>query len=451
MPSVDWVVTSQVNDKKTELNNLVNKGTGTFFGNIYTGTVQFRGGLHGNKKITNLDIARINSVVIYFNAHKSLKSGESKFRCRKGGTSTWLDTEIATTTDKQYSKAISGSFSKAEYYNIDLSVVAKLLSGNVKVSKVFLRINYTLNEYTVTVKADSNGSVTGGGSYTSGSTATLTATPNDGYVFSHWSDGNTSATRTITVTSAVTYTAYFVKAPRYVTYDSIFNFQKWKNGGITPSNAVVSNITDTGFTLTSNANAEEGTSNSHYFPVTPGKSYKVDIDIEGDNWDVYIFFCNESGSWVDFVDSTNRFSSNGSGVSSRIFTAPNKEEVVKAQIRVDANGSSNSVSFDNFRIYPSEYEYMGDSVSAEQRSNYGEWNIPTPVRKGYEFLGWNTNPEGNGTAYTESSVFPEEDTVLYSQWKRVAIPIPEFNFVGIEYTPPLPTGESFVFKAEVIW
>lgn len=448
MPSVDWVLTSQTNSTKTELNNFVNKGTGTFYNETDTGTVQFKEGLNGNQVISDLDIATIDSVVLYFNAYKSLTTGESKFRCRKNGTSTWLDTEISTTSNKQYSKAISGSFSKAAYYNLDLSVVANIWSGNVKVSELFLRITYTLNKYTLTVKADSNGSVTGGGTYTSGSNATLTATPNDGYVFSHWSDGNTSATRTVTVTSAATYIAYFEKIPRYVTYDSIFNFQKWKDSGISSSNAVVSNITDTGFTLTSNADAGEGTSNSPYFPVTPGKSYKVDIDVTGDSWDVYIFFCDESGNWIDFADSTNRFSSNGGGVSSRIFTAPNKEEVVKAQIRVDANGSSNSVSFDNFRIYPSEYDYMGDSVSAEQRSNYGQWDMPTPVREGYVFTGWRTNPDGSGTAYTESSEFPLEDTVLYSQWQ---IAIPEFNFVGIEYTPPLPTEESFVLKVEVLW
>ncbi|MBQ3580505.1 MAG: T9SS type A sorting domain-containing protein [Bacteroidales bacterium] len=53
------------------------------------------------------------------------------------------------------------------------------------------------------------GSVSGGGTYIEGSTATLTATANNGYRFSHWQDNNTSNPRTITVTGNATYVAYF--------------------------------------------------------------------------------------------------------------------------------------------------------------------------------------------------------------------------------------------------
>lgn len=65
---------------------------------------------------------------------------------------------------------------------------------------------YTINVYT---NNSSWGSVTGGGSYPAGATATLKATPKSGYVFEKWNDGNTSATRTITVTGNATYTATF--------------------------------------------------------------------------------------------------------------------------------------------------------------------------------------------------------------------------------------------------
>ncbi len=67
---------------------------------------------------------------------------------------------------------------------------------------------------TINVAADpvAYGSVTGGGSYADGATATLTATGLNGYIFSQWSDGNTSNPRSFTVsesTAAVTYTAQF--------------------------------------------------------------------------------------------------------------------------------------------------------------------------------------------------------------------------------------------------
>lgn len=63
--------------------------------------------------------------------------------------------------------------------------------------------------YTITVNAGTGGTVSGGGSYRAGTTATITATPSSGYSFVSWNDGNTSATRTVTVNSNVTYTATF--------------------------------------------------------------------------------------------------------------------------------------------------------------------------------------------------------------------------------------------------
>lgn len=66
-------------------------------------------------------------------------------------------------------------------------------------------------QYTLTVTSanTSMGTVTGGGSYASGATATLTATAKTGYHFVQWSDGNKEASRTVTVTGNKTYTATF--------------------------------------------------------------------------------------------------------------------------------------------------------------------------------------------------------------------------------------------------
>ncbi|MDA9928979.1 hypothetical protein N9D85_03465, partial [Flavobacteriaceae bacterium] len=57
-------------------------------------------------------------------------------------------------------------------------------------------------KYTVTISAGSGGAAsTTGGTYEQGQIVSVTATPASGYVFSSWSDGNTDATRTITVSS----------------------------------------------------------------------------------------------------------------------------------------------------------------------------------------------------------------------------------------------------------
>ena len=79
-----------------------------------------------------------------------------------------------------------------------------------------------ITKYTIDATANDGemGSVTGGGDYYEGSTATLTATANGGYVFVDWSDGNTEETRTIEVTSALNLTANFkVAVPRAWAYD----------------------------------------------------------------------------------------------------------------------------------------------------------------------------------------------------------------------------------------
>ncbi len=76
--------------------------------------------------------------------------------------------------------------------------------------------NYSSNTVTyraveITVTAGIGGAVTGGGRYDKGAIATITATANEGYKFVRWSDGDTNATREITVTEAKTYTAEFAK------------------------------------------------------------------------------------------------------------------------------------------------------------------------------------------------------------------------------------------------
>jgi YD repeat-containing protein len=69
----------------------------------------------------------------------------------------------------------------------------------------------TATTYTVTtnVSPTGAGTVTGGGTYSSGTSIELNAIANSGYKFSHWSDGDTSNPRSMTVTKNITLTALF--------------------------------------------------------------------------------------------------------------------------------------------------------------------------------------------------------------------------------------------------
>lgn len=70
-------------------------------------------------------------------------------------------------------------------------------------------------EYTITVQSNNDawGTVTGGGTYANGATATIAAIPAEGYYFNTWNDGNTDNPRTITVNGNATYIATFSDTP----------------------------------------------------------------------------------------------------------------------------------------------------------------------------------------------------------------------------------------------
>lgn len=65
----------------------------------------------------------------------------------------------------------------------------------------------------INVLAGTGGTVSGGGVCDIGSTTNILASASEGYTFSQWDDGNTNASRTVTVYSNRTYTATFAAAP----------------------------------------------------------------------------------------------------------------------------------------------------------------------------------------------------------------------------------------------
>ncbi len=76
---------------------------------------------------------------------------------------------------------------------------------------MLLTAYFAIDTHTVSVLVDSiiYGSVSGGGRYTYGSVATLTAAPYSGYQFSHWSNGATFNPYVFAVVGDTTLTAYF--------------------------------------------------------------------------------------------------------------------------------------------------------------------------------------------------------------------------------------------------
>lgn len=240
-----------------------------------------------------------------------------------------------------------------------------------------------------------------------------------------------------------------------IVYDSIFSFNDWRvqmeedrgqNPIATLNNATIktmyadnSSYSPSGYMLISNEGVAEGTLTSHRFKVIAGQSYNIDFTVydkwEEPNWDVYIFFEDEDGTWINFNDSTNRISYNEhhnilypakenmkikypNDIRSKSFVAP--EGAVQAQIRIDANGSNHEVQFYNFRIYPSNKRYMSYSITNYWRNDiiapFAPYKgLAVPKKYGYVFKNWQ---DENGKIYTSDSTFPEENLILYSQWEK---------------------------------
>lgn len=112
--------------------------------------------------------------------------------------------------DNTYTYAFAGWFdTAASSGGTQLTTTTKVTSNKTW----YARWTASTRQYKLTVTAGTGGTVSGGGTYNYNASVTLKATANSGYRFVKWSDGNTSATRTVTVTKDATYTATFEQDP----------------------------------------------------------------------------------------------------------------------------------------------------------------------------------------------------------------------------------------------
>lgn len=127
------------------------------------------------------------------------------------GTVLETDNNVPYGTTPTYNGATPTRASTAQYtYTFTgWSPTVGAITGDTTYTAQF---SSTVRSYTVTLTSNGNGTVSGGGTYTYGSTANISATPNSGYKFVQWSDGDTNASRSFTVTGDVTLSATFAIA-----------------------------------------------------------------------------------------------------------------------------------------------------------------------------------------------------------------------------------------------
>lgn len=148
----------------------------------------------------------------------TLNAGGGVFSATSGWTLSSSNT-IATKT-VAYGSAVGTlptiSRSSTAQYSYTFKVYSPTVTTTTTVTGVLTATaqwTSATRSYTLTVTAGTGGTVTGGGTYAYGSKVTLTAKASTNYRFVKWNDGNTSATREVTVTGNATYTATFEFVP----------------------------------------------------------------------------------------------------------------------------------------------------------------------------------------------------------------------------------------------
>ena len=396
--------------------------------------------------------AKVTKIQIHFRG--SVSSGDTDFSVgfTNSASSAPGDKLISgslTTTNTSHYKDIT-SFSAtypfsitSSYSQIGMYANSGIIAKGYYCSDFEIIYTYT-PAYTVTVTTNNSsyGYTTGSGDYSSGTGVTISAHPNAGYKFVQWSDGVTSAIRSVSVTANATYTAEF--RPIYITYDSIFSFKQWADNYLKSWTLMnISNVTDTGFTGTALADDAYTENSQPVMNVTAGKSYTVDFQAYyPPGFQIFVFFTDANGNW----DGSLTNLAMAENKTSLTFT-PTTNYIV---IRVDIDGTGNINTFSNFRIYPADCPYMSNSVSAAERTGRGGQAMPTPTRAGYTFKGWNTKVDGTGTTYTASNL-PNDDVILYSQWEKSSNKImiadgEEYDCIGV-YAQP--STKTIIFQTEL--
>jgi uncharacterized repeat protein (TIGR02543 family) len=267
--------------------------------------------------------------------------------------------------------------------------------------------HFQLQTYNITVSADptAGGSVTGGGTYNSGQSCTVTATANTGYTFVNWTENgtqvSTNASYTFTVTGNRTLVAHFSTQSYIITAtadpveggtvsgsggynygdnctlvataNAGYNFVNWTKNGtqvsdqpsysftVTETATYIAHFQVQSYTVTVTANPEEGGS------VSGGGSFDY-----GQNCTVHAI-ANEGYNFINWTE-------NGSPVSNEAnytFTVEGNRELVA------------NFSIGNFVVTAITDPENGGSITGMGSYDYGETcTLSIEPYENYTFINW---------------------------------------------------------------
>jgi len=293
------------------------------------------------------------------------------------------------------------------------------------------------------------GSASGGGNYKHGTQIQISATPNYGYKFKKWTDGNTQNPRTVTVTGAKTYVAVFEASEFGVTLTASPKVGGSASGGGTYKYLDTATITATPATgyhfakwsiyrhkdkttktdvnQTASVNIDQSYTCTAYFEKN---SYTVSVETAGTtSGNAYIVYDRSNKSSITapyqaefklMAPEISRYKFLGwkeKGASSYFSTSLSVPLNVPAKnITYVAcyESTLKTVSFYNYNgsLYTTRQVYAGESLGGNMP--------PNPYYAGYRFNGW----KGFGAStvvYNDMSVYGSWSYCTYHKWGNCGV------------------------------
>lgn len=306
-----------------------------------------------------------------------------------------------TFNTQSYVQKSTGKFNHKSHYvrsRYDLAINISPPSSIVGlyIGNLFLRIDYTLNTYTITANSndDSMGTASGTTSgKTKGQTVTITASPNPGYRFVKWSDGDTSLSKTITVEGNATYTATF--EPISVTslnlshselnmkmsdkvelvHDYISTLNLKGLGCGTPN--CVSDIKPNYLMLRSTANDAyvgsygmsspiSDTAKMYVFDIDPNSKYTYIVNAkvpEGAQYSIFVFYYDSSYNYIDHDAQANKTLGQTIINDSNPWSKQIPANAKYASIRVDNDIAGHEIYYTNILVYKGDLDSIYNSAA----------------------------------------------------------------------------------------
>ena len=309
--------------------------------------------------------------------------------------------------------------------------------------------HFSQNTYAISavVTPEGSGSVTGTGNYTHGATATLTATANEGYSFTNWTDGSTvvstDATYSFTVEGARSLKANFTLK----TY-TIATTANPVDGGVvtgagTYNHGATANLTataNTGYTFTNWTKGNEVVATSATYTVTVMEAATYVANFELNSYAINATANPTEGGTVNGAGTYNHgatanlTATANTGYTFANWTKNGAEVSTSASLSVTVTEAADYVAnftLNSYAISATANPTEGGTVSGAGTYNHGTTaNLIATANTGYSFTNWTKNGtvvSTNATlsvTVTEAAAYVANFTLNSYELTVAANPIP---------------------------